>query len=209
MQIAKGAEAIISREDDCIVKERISKGYRIKELDDKLRKRRTTSEARLLREARRSGVATPQILEEDKFTIKMEFINGEKVKDILNAKNFKQICSEIGEAIGKLHTYDIIHGDLTTSNMIVKDNDKKAKNESNFSLWLIDFGLGFISKREEDKAVDLRVLRETLDSTHFDIAEKCWTAVIVAYKAHYEGSGKVIKALLNVEKRGRYVQRGK
>ncbi|MFA4819565.1 MAG: KEOPS complex kinase/ATPase Bud32 [Candidatus Aenigmatarchaeota archaeon] len=204
--IAKGAEAELSREGGVVVKERIKKGYRLAELDDKLRKRRTALEARLLREARRAGVLTPQILEEDKTSLKMEFIDGQKVKDVLD-KNCTSICKEIGRNVALLHSYDIIHGDLTTSNMIIKWTPKK--DGSIFSLYFIDFGLGFISKREEDKAVDLYLLHEVFESTHFVIMEKAWKAVLDSYKRHYQGSDKVIKALLNVESRGRYKLRAK
>lgn len=211
MLIAKGAEAELKKENDTIIKERIRKGYRLPEIDERLRKRRTALEARLLREARRAGVNTPQVLEEGKTTLTLEFIDGQKVKDILDENNFKIISEKIGESIAKLHNYGIIHGDLTTSNMIIKtEHDDGPKSEdpaSTFSLYLIDFGLGFISKREEDKATDLYLLHEVLESTHFEIMEAAWTAVLDSYKRHYSGSEKVIKALLNVEKRGRYKER--
>lgn len=199
MIIAKGAEAEIQRKGDTIVKERIRKSYRIPELDETLRKRRTSTEVRLLREARRAGVATPRILEEDKFSIKMEFIDGKKVKDALNKKNVREISAKIGTAIAKLHNYNIIHGDLTTSNMILKDGE----------LFFIDFGLGFISRREEDKANDLYLLREIIESTHFEISKDLWNGILQAYKAESGSPEKVIKALLEVEKRGRYKLRGK
>ena len=197
MLIAKGAEATITRENETIIKERLRKGYRLPELDEKIRKRRTALEARLLREARRVGVLTPQVLEEEKTRLMLEFIDGMKVKDILDAGNFGDITAKIGEAAAKLHEYDIIHGDLTTSNMII--NEK--------GLWLIDFGLGFVSKRPEDKAVDLYLLHEALESTHFDVMEQAWKTILASYKAHYGDSEKVIKALLDVEKRGRYKER--
>lgn len=197
MHLTKGAEAELTKEEGIVVKERIKKGYRLAVLDDKLRKRRTATEAKLLREARRVGVLTPQILEEDRTTIKMEFIRGKKVKDILSKSNLKGICKEIGRNIALLHSYDIIHGDLTTSNMLIKDG----------KIWFIDFGLGFISRREEDKAVDLYLLREALESTHFQIIENAWKAILEAYKSHYPDSNKVIKALSKVEKRGRYKER--
>jgi len=197
MQIAKGAEATITRENDTIIKERLRKGYRLPELDEKIRKRRTALEARLLREARRVGVNTPQVLEEEKTRLALEFVDGMKVKDALDAGNFGDITAKIGEAAAKLHEYDIIHGDLTTSNMII--NEK--------GLWLIDFGLGFVSKRAEDKAVDLYLLHEALESTHFEVLEQAWKTILASYKTHYGDSGKVIKALLDVEKRGRYKER--
>ncbi len=221
MLIAKGAEAEIRQNDGEVIKERIKKGYRLPELDAKLRKRRTIAEAKLLREARRAGVNTPQILEESETSIKMEFIEGAKVKDILNEENCKKICNEVGKAVALLHGYDIIHGDLTTSNMIITkaegsggseawesnleatESPTKLISDGSFSLYFIDFGLGFISKREEDKAIDLYLLHEALESTHFDILEKAWAAILDAYKGHYPAD-KVIKTLLAVEKRGRY-----
>ncbi len=194
MIIAKGAEAEIHRDGDAIIKERISKGYRIKEIDETLRKRRTSTEAKLLREARRAGVATPQILEEDKFSIKMEFIDGIKIRDAINEGNVKEIAEKIGTAVGKLHSYNIIHGDLTTSNMILKGEE----------MFLIDFGLGFISQRDEDKANDLFLLKEIIKSTHFEVKEEMWTAFLESYLVHYQGAEIVIKTLSEVEKRGRY-----
>ena len=211
MLIAKGAEAELTKQGDVLIKERIAKGYRLPELDEKLRKRRTITEARLLREARRAGVLTPQIIDVENTTIKMEFIDGEKVKDILNEKNCAAVCGQIGQSIALLHSYDIIHGDLTTSNMIItkgKDNSSGvAENDQLLSLWFIDFGLGFISQRSEDKATDLYLLHEALESTHFELLEKAWALVLEAYKTHYQGNEKVIKALSGVEKRGRYKER--
>lgn len=217
--IAKGAEAELTREGDAVIKNRIKKNYRLPEIDEKLRKRRTTNEAKLLREARRAGVLTPHIIEEEKTTLKLEFIDGKKVKDVLEGKNLGVICEEIGRNIALLHSYDIIHGDLTTSNMIIKtesNQESKARenattsfSHSSFSIWFIDFGLGFISKRDEDKAVDLYLLHEVLESTHFLILDEAWKTILDAYKSHYTGSNKVIKALLDVEKRGRYKERTK
>ena len=162
-----------------------------------MRKKRTRLEAKLIREARRAGVATPQIIEESRFSIKMDFIDGDRIKELVSRKNFKTIAKKIGESVALMHTYNIIHGDLTTSNMIQKDE----------SVYFIDFGLGFFSGRAEDKATDLHVLKEAIQATHFDIAGKFWPAVTKAYANNYTGSEKVIKALAKIEKRGRYVER--
>ncbi len=220
--IAQGAEAMLRQEGPAVIKERISKGYRIKQIDEALRRKRTKLEARLIREARRAGVQTPQILEEDEFSIKMELIKGKRVKEAANSKNCKKIAGMIGEAAAKLHNYNIIHGDLTTSNMIISkgkseggSTDKSAKKpqrpetEPAYTLYLIDFGLGLFSQRAEDKATDLHVLKEVITATHFDIAAKLWPAVLATYSKNYDGSSKVIKALSKIEKRGRYVKRGK
>ena len=196
MEYAKGAEAEIKREDDKVIKDRVKKGYRLEQLDKTLRQRRTKQESKLLREARRAGVATPQVLEEGKTTIEMEFIDGEKVRDVFD-KAVVEIATLIGKNIGILHQYDIIHGDLTTSNMILKDG----------RIYFIDFGLGFVSKRLEDKANDLYLLEEVLESTHFSVFKEAWKAILEAYKAQYPDGEKAIKVLLEVEKRGRYKER--
>jgi TP53 regulating kinase-like protein len=201
MQIARGAEAVITRDGDVLTKERIRKGYRIMEIDERLRKRRTAMEAKLLRAAGRAGVNTPKILEEDKFSLKMEYVDGKRVRDILNDGNCDRICEKIGESVGKLHSYDLIHGDLTTSNMIFRIEGR------DIVIYFIDFGLGFISQRAEDRAVDLYLLHEALESTHFTVLEKAWKSVLKAYMEHYSGADKVIKALSKVEKRGRYKER--
>jgi Kae1-associated kinase Bud32 len=203
--IAQGAEAIL-RKNEFLTKERIKKSYRIPELDIKLRKRRTRLEANLLREANRVGVSAPHVLDQTDFMIKMEFIAGILVKEALNKNNCNELAEKIGSAIALLHSYNIIHGDLTTSNMILKSTNKTGEH-SESQLYLIDFGLGFSSHKIEDKAVDLYLLREALESTHFDIMEETWTAVLKSYRKGYKDSDKVIKTLSAIEKRGRYRKR--
>jgi Kae1-associated kinase Bud32 len=204
--IQRGAEAIIYRTDDEIVKHRIKKGYRCKELDIELRKRRTKSESKLMIESRRIGVPTPKIIEIRDFEIVMEFINGEKVKDILDKIDKKialKICDKIGLQIAKLHNYDIIHGDLTTSNFIF--HPYSGKNE--FEIYFIDFGLGFYSNKIEDKAYDLYLLKQAIKTTHFINFKWLWNKIIKSYKKGYKDSDKVIKHFENIEKRGRYKHR--
>ena len=191
--IKQGAEAILYLQDEKLIKERIPKGYRIQELDDKIRKLRTRSEGRLLQRAEN----TPHVflVDEDTCVIEMEFIDGGLVKDILNdldADKRKRLCLEIGGNIARLHDKNIIHGDLTTSNMLLKEK-----------LYFIDFGLGFISERIEDKAVDLKLLKQALDSKHYLVAEDCFSWMLEGYRA-YEDYEKVFKQLGKVEMRGRY-----
>jgi TP53 regulating kinase-like protein len=194
-KLYQGAEAIITRNEDVVRKERVRKGYRIEKIDDNLRERRTRLEARLIREARRAGVAVPQIAKEEKFALEMEFIDGDKVRNILDDQT--GIAYLIGESIARLHDCGIIHGDLTTSNMILKKD----------SLFFVDFGLGFFSQRIEDKATDLHLLHEVLESTHFSVADVVWDAVLESYKENYNGAGEVIKTLSKIGKRGRYAKR--
>lgn len=198
-KIAQGAEAVLYRDKDRLVKDRIKKTYRIKEIDEKLRKRRTRLEARLIRKAKQI-IPTPTIIDEDKFRITMDFIDGKMVKDAMNEKNCNKICKTMGKNIAALHNYDIIHGDLTTSNMILKH---KKEND----IFFIDFGLGFVSKRAEDKAVDMFLLHEALESTHFEILEKAWNIILKAYKENYADADKVIKTLQKIEKRRRYKEK--
>lgn len=204
--IKQGAEAkiMISRQDDqnVIIKDRIKKNYRIKQIDEKIRKSRTSLESNLLSEARRSGVPTPKIFEIDKKNHKiiMQYVDGERIKELLNRsdkKKIEQISFEIGKLIGKLHTRGIIHGDLTTSNMIMK-NEK---------IYFIDFGLGFFSKKLEDQGTDLRLLHEALKSTHFKIMNVCWKRIIEGYQKEYSKANQVLKKIEEIKKRARYMKR--
>ncbi|MBI2672231.1 Kae1-associated serine/threonine protein kinase, partial [Candidatus Woesearchaeota archaeon] len=169
-EIFRGAEAVVYldiRENPyqpIIIKSRIKKDYRIKELDEKLRKFRTKREVKLLEKS--SGIINvPKVLEFNDFDIITEYIDGEKlssVLDSLNEKEREKVCFLIGESLAKLHNNDIIHGDLTTSNIILKDN----------KTYFIDFGLGSFSNKIEDKAVDLHLLRQALKSRHYLNFEK-------------------------------------
>ena len=205
--IAKGAEATISLDGKEIVKERVKKSYRLQQLDEALRRRRNRSEAALMREARRAGVVVPQIVEEKDFSIKMEFVDGDKVRDMINEGNCIEISRHIAEAIAKLHSKNIVHGDLTTSNMIIKHIAQTDARSASQQIYFIDFGLGFFSPRVEDKAIDLHLLHEALESTHFNILEKAWYAILEVYKNACSDGGKVIKTLAEIEKRGRYRER--
>ncbi|MDD5163475.1 MAG: KEOPS complex kinase/ATPase Bud32 [Candidatus ainarchaeum sp.] len=200
--IAQGAEAKLfienQGEETVLVKERTPKEYRCKELDQKIRRERTALEANLLRKAKSIGVNTPNVLETSKeeSRITMEFIEGKRAKDVLGEKNFEKTCFEIGRNIGKLHSYNIIHGDLTTSNIM---QGKKEK------LVFIDFGLGFHSKKTEDKAVDLVVFKKTFEATHHGLMPKAWELILEGYaKENKAETEQVLKQIEKVEKRGRY-----
>jgi TP53 regulating kinase-like protein len=196
--IQQGAEAkIMLNQKNNIVKDRIKKNYRIPEIDNKLRTRRTRAEIKLLIKASKI-INCPKVFSEPGKgkTIHMEFINGKKLSDSLNKfplEKQKQILNQIGESIAKLHDAEIIHGDLTTSNMIFKDK----------KIFLIDFGLGFISHKFEDKAVDLHVLKQALEAKHF----KNWETLFKEFEKEYKKSKDskiVLERLKAVEKRGRY-----
>lgn len=194
--IAQGAEAVLKQENDNLIKERIPKKYRIKEIDDKIRRLRTRSEARLLERAS-SIIKVPKIIKVDdkKMEIVMEFIEGEKLSENLdNIKEKNKIIEKIGESIAMLHNKNIIHGDLTTSNMILKKD----------GVFFIDFGLGFVSPKLEDKAVDIHLLRQALESKHYIHYQKCFEGFLKGYKKKSDDYNNIINRLEKVEKRGRY-----
>ena len=171
----QGAEAIIYSDikdgEHVLIKERIKKNYRLNIIDLKLRKNRHRQEIKLIKEARGYGIFTPKIISsnENNFKIIFEKINGEIIKDFLNNnKNYEKICQKIGKEIGKLHLVGIIHGDLTTSNLIIRKSD----------IVFIDFGLGKFSNKVEDVATDLIVLLNSINATHNKISKKCWSNII-------------------------------
>lgn len=204
--IKRGAEAILYLDSwegqQVLVKERIKKNYRIEQIDERLRKERTAKETKLLRDARMVGVHTPQTLHVDKVNHKiiMEFIDGERVKEFLghaNKKEIENVCEKIGRSIGKIHEGNMVHGDLTTSNMILKEGE----------VYFIDFGLGQHTKRVEDKGVDLRLLHDAIKAAHYKILDICWSSVIKGYKKEYKNADVVIKKIEEIARRTRYAKR--
>jgi len=205
----KGAEAelvegIIGGKE-ILSKKRVSKSYRNSVLDLSIRKTRTRSEVKLLK-AVSSGVNVPSIVEvnEIKSEIVMEFINGVRLKEIIEKKQL--LAKEAGKCIRKIHDLGVIHGDLTTSNIIFVD-EKKVKSDKDLlerikkkgNLFFIDFGLGYFSKRIEDKATDLVVFKKTFNATHSSI-KNGWKLVMSGYDPDEE-----LKTRMEaIEKRARY-----
>jgi len=193
-KIAQGAEAKLYLVDNKIIKDRFEKDYRIKEIDKRLRKSRTKREAKIFNKLEAINFPSPKLIKTDDIDkITMEFIKGPKVRDILEEKNYTKLSEEIGKKLAILHNNNLIHGDLTTSNMIL------AKE-----IYFIDFGLSYFSHKIEDKAVDLHLLKQALESKHYKVWEKCFDAAIKAYKKESKDSSEVFKRLETVEKRGRY-----
>ncbi|MEK6856420.1 MAG: KEOPS complex kinase/ATPase Bud32 [Nanoarchaeota archaeon] len=192
--LKQGAESVIFLDKNKIIKHRIKKSYRISEIDDKIRKSRTRSEAKLLEKAK---VNVPHVINVDdkEMKINMEYLQGDLLKDIfddLKEKERLKLCKNLGEEISKLHSQNIIHGDLTTSNLILKED----------KIYFIDFGLGFFSHKLEDKAVDLRLLKQALESKHYRSFPKTYDEILKNYK-----HSDVKKRLEKVESRGRYKKR--
>ena len=195
--ISQGAEAKLFLEEGKVKKDRFPKSYRIKELDATLRGQRTRKEAKILEKLASLGFPAPKIISSDeKSHIEMEYLPGKLLKDVLNAKNCNEYGREIGKKVAILHNNDIIHGDLTTSNMILHEKKKE--------IHFIDFGLSFISLKDEDRAVDLHVLKEALESKHYQFWEECFTSAMDAYTSHAKNAAAILKRYETVEKRGRY-----
>ncbi len=182
-----------------VEKRRINKRYRIQEIDNRLIAARTREEAKLMSAARKQGVCVPIIYDADllKGIITMEFLEGSRVKDIYNTlsdEKRRDLCKSIGKSVGRLHNGDIIHGDITTSNMILVDD----------RVHFIDFGLGEINQDVEAKGVDLHVLMEAIESTHSVYAHE-FKYVLEGYKLAYNGNpGEVEQKIKDIVKRGRY-----
>ena len=189
-EIARGAEAVLYQDKETVVKHRLKKTYRIKELDDELRKQRTRREANLLEKL---SIPHPGLVETDeKEKIVMQRIKGDKLREVLDKKPI--LAKRVGELVAEMHNNHIIHGDLTTSNIIF--NEKKE-------IVFIDFGLSFQSHKIEDKAVDIHLFKQALNSKHHKVYEKALKEFLKGYKKadNYKG---ILERLKNVESRGRY-----
>ena len=195
--IGRGAEAIITKQGKSVIKDRVEKSYRYPDLDKKIRKLRTRSEAKILEKTSKI-INTPKIISSDemKAEIQMQFIEGKKLAEHLEKTKYKVVCEQIGKQLAKIHNNDIIHGDLTTSNLILNEKEKKV--------YFIDFGLGFHSSRIEDKAVDLHLIKQALEAKHPTIHEQAYQAIIKGYTKQSKKAKATLAQLEKVEKRGRY-----
>jgi Kae1-associated kinase Bud32 len=182
-------------------KQRVVKSYRHPLLDKNLQTFRLKNEVRLMLEARRVGIAVPVIYSVDiaDSRIVMEEIPGMRVKDALETMPMDEaewVCRRIGEIAAKMHANDIVHGDLTTSNMLL-DGDR---------IVVIDFSLGSRSSELEDKGVDMHLLEEAYHSAHYRRSE-LYEAVKDSYVKTYPAGADVLKKVREIEKRGRYTRK--
>ena len=207
MLIKKGAEANLYLEEwhnrKVIMKRRLPKRYRIQELDKEIRSQRTLHEPHIIHKAKEAGVPTPTIFMVDvaEANIIMEFVEGKQVKQVLNdlpPEERLRLSRHIGELIGRLHKHGIIHGDLTTSNMILTPYGKVV---------FVDFGLSERSTELETKGVDLHLMKRAFQSTHYKYARECFEAVMEGYAevVGEEEAKNVLEKIREIERRGRYV----
>ncbi len=181
--ITKGAEAIvrINKEKGIVIKTRNKKSYRTKKLDERLRKERTRREVRIMKKLE-GKLLVPKVLSYSKYSFVMEFVEGRRLNEIeIN----KEIAKKAGKSLGVLHKNDVVHGDFSRANLILS---KKG-------LYVIDFGLSFISKRIEDKADDLYFALTSFKEFKEDFLK--------GYG--YEEKEKILKRVEEIRKRARYV----
>lgn len=194
--LQKGAEATIYFDKERIIKRREKKLYRIPQIDLEKTKYPTRREAKILCDAKRFGVSVPNVIsvDEDKAVIKIEFLSGGTLKDCYNKlKNKRDVLREFGRQIALLHDHDIIHSDLTTSNVILH----------NGGVYLIDFGLSYYSSKIEDRAVDMHLLKQVLEAKHYMEFEQDFNFILEGYKKS-KNYKIVLDRLKVVEQRGRY-----
>jgi N6-L-threonylcarbamoyladenine synthase/protein kinase Bud32 len=192
--LESGAEAVVYLEEGpggekVLVKERVPKAYRLKEIDGRIRKERNRTEARLMSEARRAGVPTPIIYDVEDFKLKMQYIEGAPIKYLITP----EVSEKVGELVGKLHSAGIVHGDLTTSNLLLSVS----------RLYLLDFGLAYFEKSLEARGVDVHVLFQTFESTHRD-SEALKEAFEKGYGSTFIEAADVLKRVEEIKKRARY-----
>jgi len=201
-----GAEAVLIKDEwlgfQVLKKIRLPKTYRIKQIDDELRNSRTISESKLIMASRDAGVKTPFIfdIDLDSSTITMEFVEGKLVKDVLNGKDSIEeklhYVELMGEQVGKLHNSDIIHGDLTTSNILINNQE----------LIFIDFGLGKFSQAIEDKAVDILLIKKCFTSTHTEFEKDYFTTFQKGYLSTMSEAKSIFRRAIKVEARARHLK---
>ncbi|KIZ06718.1 TP53 regulating kinase [Monoraphidium neglectum] len=184
--VSQGAEARVWETtfcgQPCIVKQRFSKKYRHPALDKKLTATRLKQEARSVLRARKAGVPTPVLyfVEVESASIYMERITGRSIRHLLgdgllDAAGTARVMAEVGRLLALMHDGGLIHGDLTTSNMLVRESDG--------AVVMIDFGLSYNSKLPEDKGVDLYVMERALTSAHSQL-EGLFDQILESYKKH-------------------------
>ena len=199
--IKRGAEADIYltkwNNSDAILKIRKSKNYRNSTLDNNIRRQRTIKESQTLSEIKSFGIPAPLVyfVNLTNSSIIMQHLSGIPVHDLPD-KKIISLSKKMGSLVGTMHKNGLMHGDLTTSNFIFFQK----------KLYLIDFGLSQNTIKPEDHAVDLRLIKEILNSAHANIMQKAWKNFLSGYKSAVGNSRhlKILNLVADIESRGRY-----
>ena len=202
--LARGAEAYIYLIDwlgeKAVLKLRLPKRYRHEALDVRLRWRRTVTEARAMLAALEAGVPVPKLYYVDPLCsiIVMEYVDGVKLAELIEANDPRAhgFARLFGVYAAKLHEAGISHGDLTTSNVLVTDEN----------IYLIDFGLASLKSNEREQAVDVHLYMRSLESTHPEAVEEMLEAFLEGYRS-VRGSDKterIMELVKEIRLMGRY-----
>ena len=168
--VSRGAEASLHAVEwlglPALRKDRETKSYRPKNLDERLKRERTRNEVRLLTEARRLGVRTPIVYDVDlpNHRLILEQLPGPTLKDLLDASKtdprpVEASVRALGTAIGRLHAGGLSHGDLTSSNVLYPDGPAGSPA-------LLDLSMGARNAGVEEKGIDLHLIEEDLKALH-------------------------------------------
>jgi len=203
--LAKGAESVIFKIDQWgspyVLKWRQPKSYLLKDIDSQLRRSRTSRECKMLTVSRSLGVPTPAVysINLDKHMILMDFISGNQFKQLpeqISNPELVSLSRRFGGLIALLHQGNVVHGDPTTSNVIV---DNKSR------MWIVDFGLSEMNATIEMKGVDLHLIHRALETTHWEFQDTMLESTIEGY---IEVLGDVAEPTLSrmkdIRERGRY-----
>jgi TP53 regulating kinase-like protein len=216
--VSQGAEAKLWKlsagslfDVPCIAKERFSKAYRHPALDEKLTKQRCRAESRILTKCMEKGIPVPKVLRTDAPVLYLEYIDAPTVREYLESdllvaltdvtqnspqhERLQQLSAAFGQMVAALHNMGIVHGDLTTSNAMIRLPE--------MTLVAIDFGLAKNTTSMEERAVDLYVLERALSSTHPKLPADFWTLLLKSYKAAAENAEATLSRLEQVQIRGR------
>ncbi len=185
-----------------VIKSRIRKKYRNSRLDEQIRRDRTFSEASLLHQAKMTGVRVPTLLgiDTDTKSIAMTYLSGTTVReslDSVNSSEAENLFRELGNQVGLLHIGGIVHGDLTTSNIVVSKMGVP---------FLLDFGMSRFSDEPEDRGVDLHLLRRSITATQTRGYSSHIKAVARGYEERIGSSiaASTFSKAAEIARRGRY-----
>ena len=202
---AIGAESILFKikqgEEFYILKHRPKKTYLLDTIDTILRCLRTNRECKMLAVARKLGVPPPAVyaIDRENNTLLIDYIEGNNLKEIvdrISINDLQKMCYEFGILIALLHKGNVIHGDPTTSNVIV---DNKSK------LWLVDFGLSEMNATIEMKGVDLHLIRRAFETTHWNLQEIMLEKTLEGYTNKMGNATKsILERMSEIRERGRY-----
>lgn len=206
--ISRGAEAYLYKssllDTPVIIKYRIPKAYRDPLLDKRIRSQRTILEAKIIGTLRLKGLPVPAVLfvDPDRAILVLEYIDGVLLKHVISHDIDKslKIFREVGLYVGLIHSNKIVHGDLTTSNIIIRKDDGRP--------YIIDFGLATYSDDIEDRGVDLHLLLRSLESTHPMYVNRLFKEFIKGYSnvMGKEYTNTLLNKVKEIRMRGRYVE---